>query len=382
MEIYLRQRSGIVCLITIGLLLVFSHLYNHSSVSRCFRRMCVFALCHVALDIITEYTANRPDITPLLLNRFLHTLYCATAIAFLGEMCWYIASVTLPPKRPRQVLRGITVAFPIGFLLISPLMPFYFSHGYVTNYPDGAFMHLYFFLCVLLCMTSAVLLFRARHQLDRLVCVLMTAVLVLMMAATYLQMLFPELLLSGVKLTVITLMMYFIVENPVGTYHDRAMIDLPTGLRNKNALQEDVANLANDGMLSRNGSIGVIVCDLNDLKGINDAHGHQAGDEAIALIGRVLRTELVSAYGVYRAGGDEFTALYVNQHEDLMIGEMQAARTALTRQQLSCGLSVHAALGSAYALTQSGRTIRDIMQCADEAMYADKVRQKGAGNVR
>ena len=87
MEIYLRQRSGIVCLITISLLLVFSSLYNHSSASRRFRRMCVFALCHVALDIITEYTANRLDTTPPLLNRFLHLLYCATAIAFLGEMC-------------------------------------------------------------------------------------------------------------------------------------------------------------------------------------------------------------------------------------------------------------------------------------------------------
>lgn len=382
MEIYLRQRSGIVCLITISLLLVFSHLYNHSSASRRFRRMCVFALCHVVLDIITEYTANRPDITPPLLNRFLHTLYCATAIAFLSEMCWYIASITMPSGRPRSALRIMTFLFPCGFLLISPFMPLYFSHGSVTNYPDGAFIHLYFFLCVLLCMASAILLFRARHQLDHLVCGLMTAVLVLMMAATYLQMLFPELLLSGVKLTVITLMMYFIVENPIGTYHDRAMIDLPTGLRNKNALQDDIANLSTDVSLSPSGSIGVIVCDLNDLKGINDTHGHQAGDEAIALVGRVLRTELVSAYGVYRAGGDEFTAIYVNQHEDIMTAEMQAARLALSNQRLNCGWQVHAAFGSAYALVQSGRTIHSIMQRADEAMYTDKVRQKGAGNVR
>ena len=53
MEIYLRQRSGIVCLITIALLLVFSHLYNHSSASRRFRRMCIYALCHVVLTILT-----------------------------------------------------------------------------------------------------------------------------------------------------------------------------------------------------------------------------------------------------------------------------------------------------------------------------------------
>lgn len=74
MEIYLRQRSGIVCLITIALLLVFSHLYNHSSASRRFRRMCIYALCHVVLTILTEVTANLLDTTPLLVNRLLHLL--------------------------------------------------------------------------------------------------------------------------------------------------------------------------------------------------------------------------------------------------------------------------------------------------------------------
>lgn len=33
-------------------------------------------------------------------------------------------------------------------------------------------------------------------------------------------------------------------------------------------------------------------------------------------------------------------------------------------------------------LSQSELSIRDIMQRADEAMYADKARQKGAENVR
>lgn len=290
MEIYLRQRSGIVCLITIALLLVFSHLYNPSSASRRFRRMCIYALCHVVLTILTEVTANLLDTMPLLVNRLLHLLCCATAIAFLGEMCWYIASITPLQGRSLQVVRIVTILIP--------------------------------------------------------------------------------------------LMMYFIVENPVGTYHDRAMIDLPTGLRNHNALQEDAVNLANNWQLSSNGSIGVVACDLNDLKRINDTHGHQAGDEAIALIGRVLRTELVSAYGVYRTGGDEFTAIYVNQHEDVMIAEMQAARDNLRSRHLDCGWAVHAALGSAYATNQSELSIRDIMQRADEAMYADKARQKGVKNVR
>lgn len=158
MEIYLRQRSGIVCLITIALLLVFSHLYNPSSASRRFRRMCIYALCHVVLTILTEVTANLLDTTPLLVNRLLHLLCCATAIAFLGEMCWYIASITPLQGRSLQAVRIVTILIPLLFLLAAPLFPMYFTQGLVINYPDGALMHLYFFICIVLCLVSAVLL--------------------------------------------------------------------------------------------------------------------------------------------------------------------------------------------------------------------------------
>ena len=90
----------------------------------------------------------------------------------------------------------------------------------------------------------------------------------------------------------------------------------------------------------------------------------------------------MSAYGVYRTGGDELTAIYVNQHEDVTIAEMQAARDNLRSRHLDCGWALDAALGSAYATSQSELSIRDIMQRADEAMYADKARQKGVKNVR
>lgn len=158
MEIYLRQRYGIVCLITIALLLVFSHLYNHSSASRRFRRMCIYALCHVVLTILTEVTANLLDTTPLLVNRLLHLLCCATAIAFLGEMCWYIASITPLQGRSLQVVRIVTILIPFLFLFAAPLFPMHFTQGLVINYPDGAFMHLYFFIGIALCLVSAVLL--------------------------------------------------------------------------------------------------------------------------------------------------------------------------------------------------------------------------------
>ncbi len=93
MEIYLRQRSGIVCLITIALLLVFSHLYNHSSASRRFRRMCIYALCHVHTDYplrsFCQFSGYPRRCWCIVLLHLLCWRKTATRYS-LAKCCWYI----------------------------------------------------------------------------------------------------------------------------------------------------------------------------------------------------------------------------------------------------------------------------------------------------
>jgi diguanylate cyclase (GGDEF)-like protein len=59
----------------------------------------------------------------------------------------------------------------------------------------------------------------------------------------------------------------------------------------------------------RDTSIGVLVVDLDSFKGINDSHGHQAGDVVLRHVARVLDDELRSYDLVARYGGDEFVAI-------------------------------------------------------------------------
>jgi len=56
-------------------------------------------------------------------------------------------------------------------------------------------------------------------------------------------------------------------------------------------------------------SLALIIFDLDGLKGINDRHGHLAGDEIIREMGRILKNCIRAIDIVCRYGGDEFCVI-------------------------------------------------------------------------
>jgi two-component system, cell cycle response regulator len=91
-----------------------------------------------------------------------------------------------------------------------------------------------------------------------------------------------------------------------------ARVDPLTGLGNRRRLQEDLVALQN--RIVRYGhSYAVALCDLDHFKGYNDHHGHQAGDAALAAVGRALIRACREGDGVYRYGGEEFLVLLAEQ---------------------------------------------------------------------
>jgi diguanylate cyclase (GGDEF)-like protein len=61
--------------------------------------------------------------------------------------------------------------------------------------------------------------------------------------------------------------------------------------------------------------LSLVFVDVDKLKLVNDRHGHQAGDELLALIGEVVRAHLRSYDAVVRYGGDEFVCGIANFSE-------------------------------------------------------------------
>ena len=94
--------------------------------------------------------------------------------------------------------------------------------------------------------------------------------------------------------------------------YDRARLDALrdglTGLGNHRAFQEELdvqVHEARTGHLP----LAVLMIDVDDLKAVNDKHGHRAGDELLGAVAQVLRANTRREDRAYRIGGDEFVML-------------------------------------------------------------------------
>lgn len=135
--------------------------------------------------------------------------------------------------------------------------------------------------------------------------------------------------------------------------------DALTGARNRRALGK-FEQLG----LSDYPSYGILVCDINGLKVVNDTWGHDAGDEFILDVARCLM-EVFGEENVYRMGGDEFLAYGLQQEETEFyraVNRVMGKITALNRS---------ASLGAAY--NDNGRVDNlTLRKTADQLMYEEK----------
>jgi diguanylate cyclase (GGDEF)-like protein/PAS domain S-box-containing protein len=123
----------------------------------------------------------------------------------------------------------------------------------------------------------------------------------------------------------------------------------------------------------RYGAAGaVMLLDIDELKHINDAHGHSAGDAAITATAAMLRSRLRSSDVIARIGGDEFAVLLPAATEPdaaslctAILDAVRPAPTAVPRElpTLSIGIAL---------VTASDVDPAAILERADHAMYTAK----------
>lgn len=121
----------------------------------------------------------------------------------------------------------------------------------------------------------------------------------------------------------------------------------------------------------------ILFIDLDDLKAINDRHGHQAGDAALLHVSRILRGRIRSSDIVARIGGDEFGILL--DHLDPMAAEAKAdvLTASVAAQPLDLG-ATRVKLGISCGLTmiRADDSVNGLLVRADHAMYQAKARRQ------
>ena len=115
---------------------------------------------------------------------------------------------------------------------------------------------------------------------------------------------------------------------------------------------------------------GLVVCDANNLKTINDTQGHAAGDEYIKASARLLCDIFVHS-PVFRVGGDEFVVFL--QGSDFAEKEnlMKKLRDQVLENK-ETGSGPILASGMAEYAPQIDNFVTEIFERADKEMYENK----------
>lgn len=150
-----------------------------------------------------------------------------------------------------------------------------------------------------------------------------------------------------------------------------ATIDALTGLNNRrrfdSRVQEDYQLLRRSGR-----GFGLILIDADHFKQVNDGHGHQAGDEVLRQLGRLLKQCTRVTDFVARYGGEEFVVLVPDiQDEAEGLAVAEKIRQAVAGASFPVVGRITVSLGLSCARA-TDVVATDVLERADKALYTAK----------
>jgi diguanylate cyclase (GGDEF)-like protein len=147
-----------------------------------------------------------------------------------------------------------------------------------------------------------------------------------------------------------------------------AQTDGLTGLLNRRAFEE---TLTRELRVGREGSLAVLLADIDHFKQINDEWGHPVGDEVIRRVGQAMREELRETDVLARHGGEEYVVLLrgASAAKAEEVAERLRAKIA-DLQGLPENARVTVSVG--VAIWHVGDAPGEILRRCDVAMYRSK----------
>jgi len=147
-----------------------------------------------------------------------------------------------------------------------------------------------------------------------------------------------------------------------------------TGLLNRRFMEESfVASVAR---ARRNGDpLSIVMLDIDHFKRLNDTFGHQAGDEALRLVSRVIQKSIRTEDVACRYGGEEFVLLMPGATLAIATAREESLRRAVAELDLSHialgakGITISAGVASYSSRMNNGTSL---LTAADDSLYDAK----------
>jgi diguanylate cyclase (GGDEF)-like protein len=160
-----------------------------------------------------------------------------------------------------------------------------------------------------------------------------------------------------------------------------AQTDALTGLFNLRMFNE-VWQREHDAAERDRGVYALLMIDMDKLKDINDAFGHEAGNSAIVLVAQCLQRSIRNSDYAARFGGDEFAVLLPGASPEIADAVVKRVRHNVYKTTLDvrsrmirCSVSI-----GVVNYPKDARDVRELLSMADRKMYRDKELRRAPGN--
>lgn len=157
-----------------------------------------------------------------------------------------------------------------------------------------------------------------------------------------------------------------------------SVTDELTGIPNRRGLRSALGQtLSAAARHSESGVLGFI--DLDGFKEINDVHGHMAGDAVLRHVAKALKQHIRPSDVVARIAGDEFAVILKRCSDEQGHKRIRTLQNRINESKVryggtnipvKCSIGIHAFDGATDPA--------ELIEAADQAMYHDKQRRKGA----
>ena len=145
------------------------------------------------------------------------------------------------------------------------------------------------------------------------------------------------------------------------SFHDKL-----TGLYNRAYFSEELKRLNTPRTLP----LSIIIGDVNGLKLINDAFGHEKGDLLLKKIARILKKCFRKEDIIARWGGDEYIVILPNTINEVSVAIIDRAREAC-KNKSTVTLPLSISLGSA-TKNDPSKDVKEVIREAEDLMYRHK----------
>ncbi|NQY62590.1 MAG: GGDEF domain-containing protein [Alteromonadaceae bacterium] len=148
-----------------------------------------------------------------------------------------------------------------------------------------------------------------------------------------------------------------------------AMQDGLTNLGNRRYFDEQLQRAMHHANRHKN-QVGLLICDLNKFKAINDMFGHQVGDNVLINFAKALQSSIRNSDSVFRFGGDEFAIIVEGAGEQSLKVIENRIHYAMTTDPLLAKYNISCSLG--YTFMNETDNEKSLFERADNLLYQQK----------